>query len=232
MGLELDLDLRLGSFHLRLATNLAGPATGIAGASGSGKTTLLHLIAGLLRPDRGRIVLDGTVLDDTARGIHVPPHRRRIGLVFQHGRLFPHLGVAANLRYGERLLPPGQRRLAYAEVVSLLELGPFLARRTGGLSGGERQRVALGRALLASPRLLLLDEPLASLHAALKAQILPYLRRVRDELRMPFLYVSHDTDELAALCTAVLRLEHGAVVGPAGPAHGGDDAGSRGNNWG
>ncbi|HYE05943.1 MAG TPA: ATP-binding cassette domain-containing protein [Planctomycetota bacterium] len=212
MAIDLDVDVTRGAFALRIATRLAEPSTGITGPSGSGKTTLLHLIAGLVRPTRGRIAIDGDVLDDTARRIHVPPHRRRIGLVFQHGRLLPHLTVEGNLRYGERLLAAGARRIAFRDVVDLLDIAPLVARRIAGLSGGERQRVALGRALLASPRLLLLDEPLASLDQRLKEQVLPGLERVFRELRMPFLYVSHDVAETRALTGDVVAIEHGAMV--------------------
>ncbi|MBA3845342.1 MAG: ATP-binding cassette domain-containing protein [Planctomycetes bacterium] len=212
MAIELDVELVRGAFRLHLATRLAEPATGITGPSGSGKTTLLHLIAGLVRPTRGRITIDGEVMADSARRIHLPPHRRRIGLVFQHGRLLPHLTVEDNLRYGERLLAPGARRIAFADVVELLGIAPLIARRPAGLSGGERQRIALGRALLASPRLLLLDEPLASLDQRLKQQVLPGLDRVFRELRMPFLYVSHDLAEIRALVTDVRTIEHGEIV--------------------
>ena len=201
-----------GAFRLRVATGLAGPATGVFGPSGAGKTTLLHLIAGLVRPTRGRVVVGGEVLDDTAAGIHVPVHRRRVGVVFQHGRLLPHLSVEGNLRYGERLLAVAQRRVAFAGLVELLALGPLLARRPATLSGGERQRVALGRALLASPRLLLLDEPLAGLEGGLKGQILPYLRRVRSDLGVPTIHVSHDLGEVLQLTSDLLLLEGGAVV--------------------
>ncbi len=201
-----------GGFRLRVVSTLAAPATGVFGPSGAGKTTLLQLIAGLVRPAVGRVVVDGEVLDDTAAGIHVPVHRRRIGVVFQHGRLLPHLSVDGNLRYGERLLAAAQRRIGYADVVALLALGPLLARRPATLSGGERQRVALGRALLASPRLLLLDEPLAGLDGGLKRQILPFLRRVHSALGIPTIHVSHDLGEVLQLTTDLLLLEGGAVV--------------------
>ncbi len=212
MAIDLDVELTRGAFRLKLAARLADPGTGITGPSGSGKTTLLHLIAGLVRPDRGRIAIDGEVLDDTVRHFHVPIHRRRIGLVFQHARLLPHLTVAGNLRYGERLLAPAARRIAFADVVELLELAPLLARRPAGLSGGERQRVALGRALLASPRLLLLDEPLASLDRRLKEAVLPGLDRVLRDLRIPFLYVSHDVVEIRRLCGDVMTVENGVTA--------------------
>lgn len=215
MAIDLDLTARQGAFELRIAATLADPSTGILGPSGSGKTTLLHVIAGLIRPVQGRIVVDGVVLDDTAARIHVPVHLRRIGMVFQHGRLLPHLTVDGNLRFGERLLPPDQRRVAFREVVELLELAPLLTRRPAGLSGGERQRVALGRALLASPRILLLDEPLAALDQRLKQQVLPFLHRVLTDLRIPFLYVSHDLTEMHGLVGELLTIDQGRVVAQA-----------------
>jgi molybdate transport system ATP-binding protein len=213
MAIDLDIDAVQGGFRLHIAARLADPMTGVTGPSGSGKTMLLHLIAGLIRPIRGRIVVAGEVLEDTAARIHVPTHRRRVGLVFQHGRLLPHLTVEGNLRYGERLLTSSDRRIAFTDVVELLEIGPLLARRPAGLSGGERQRVALGRALLASPRVLLLDEPLASLDQRLKQQVLPYLRRVLMELRIPFLYVSHDIAEIRSLTGEIVTIEEGRIVG-------------------
>lgn len=212
MAIDLDIETTLGAFHLHITAQVANPATGITGPSGSGKTTLLHLIAGLTKPTRGRIVIDGDVLDDCEARIHVPIHRRRIGLVFQHGRLFPHMTVADNLRYGERLLLIDQRRVAFNDVVELLEIGSLLTRRPSGLSGGERQRVALGRALLASPRVLLLDEPLASLDQRLKQQVLPYLRRTLSELQIPFLYVSHDVAEISSLTDTLMTIDNGRIA--------------------
>ena len=210
--IKLDLSLRRGGFTTTVATEFPSGVTGIFGPSGSGKTTLLHLIAGLLVPDRGRIEVDSEVLVDRAAGIIVPPHRRRIGLVFQHGWLFPHYSVEGNLRYGERLLSPATRRFTFDRIVDLLRLRPLLARRPGQLSGGERQRVALGRALLASPRLLLCDEPLSSLDRGLKQDILPFLAQLHGELGIPMLYVSHDLGEILRLTERVLVLDAGAVV--------------------
>ena len=211
MAINLDVETIRGDFRLRIATSLADPATGLSGPSGAGKTTLLHLIAGLVKPTRGRIAIDGEVLDDTTARIHVPIHRRRIGLVFQHGRLLPHLTVEGNLRYGEQLLKPAERRIAFTTIVDLLEIAPLLARRPAGLSGGERQRVAVGRALLASPRVLLLDEPFASLDQRLKQAVLPQLKRVLTDLGIPFLYVSHDVEELRALTGDVRSLDNGTL---------------------
>ncbi len=213
MILEIDASVQREAFALAVKVRLDQPATGVFGPSGAGKSTLLHLICGLVRPERGRVVLDGIVLDDVAAGIHVPTHRRRIGVVFQHGHLLPHLSVSGNLRYGERLLPIADHRFAFEDVVRLLDISHLLDRRPRTLSGGERQRVALGRALLCSPRLLLLDEPLAALDQALKRQILPYLRRVREHFAIPILYVSHDLGELLQVCDHLLLIDRGAVAG-------------------
>ena len=165
------------------------------------------MISGLVAPDRGRIAIDETVLFDSAQRINLPPHRRRIGYVFQEGRLFPHLSVMHNLDYGRRMcgLPPDAAQLA--RIVGLLDIGGLLERRPGKLSGGERQRIAIGRALLMRPRLLLLDEPLASLDVARKREILPYLERLRDEVGVPMVYVSHHAAELRRIATSVVRLD-------------------------
>jgi molybdate transport system ATP-binding protein len=170
------------------------------------------MIAGLLRPDRGSIVIDGDVVDDTAAGIHVPVYRRRIGYVFQDARLFPHLNVAQNLDYGRRMNRLAENLAERARVTDLLDIGSLLDRRPGQLSGGERQRVALGRALLARPRLLLLDEPLGSLDEERKVEILPYLVRLRDEAGIPMVYVSHDAGELRQLATRIVMLRRGRVT--------------------
>jgi len=205
--LDLDLTYRRGDFTLaaRFSTKLG--LTAITGPSGAGKTTLLNLIAGLLRPTTGHIRLDGTALKD------MPPHRRRIGYVFQEARLFPHLSVRQNLRYG-RLFAPAPAPATLAEITDLLDIGPLLDRRPRDLSGGERQRVAIGRALLAAPRLILLDEPLAALDAARKAELLPYLARLHDQMRLPMLYVTHHPTELRGLAESWLRVE-GGVAAPA-----------------
>ena len=171
------------------------------------------MIAGLTRPDRGRIVLDGEVLFDAGRAASiVPVWRRRIGYVFQEGRLFPHLSVKRNLDYGRWIGGHAADDSAFARVVALLDIGHLLERRPGKLSGGERQRVAVGRALLTRPRLLLLDEPLASLDAPRKAEILPYLQRLRDDANVPMIYVSHDAAEVRRIATRVVRLEGGRVM--------------------
>src|SRR5260221_548054 len=192
---------------------LEDPAASL-GASGAGKTTLVNMIAGLLPPDRGCIRLDDTVLFDSAARIDVPAHRRRIGYVFQEGRLFPHLSVAANLDYGRRMRGLARDGAETARIVNLLDIGHLLDRRPGKRSGGERQRVAFGRALLMRPRLLLLDEPLASLDAARKREILPYLQKLRDEV--PMVYVSHHAPELKRIATSVVLLEAGRVVATGG----------------
>jgi molybdate transport system ATP-binding protein len=210
--LAVDVDKQLGQFALCARLETAAGVTGVFGASGSGKTTLVNLIAGLLRPDRGRIVLDGTVLFDSDAGINVPAHRRRIGYVFQEGRLFPHLTVAANLDYGRRMNGLAVDPAELARIVELLDIKHLLDRRPGKLSGGERQRVAVGRALLMKPRLLLLDEPLASLDAARKREILPYLERLRDVSRVPMVYVSHHPGELRRLANTVAHLDGGRVA--------------------
>jgi molybdate transport system ATP-binding protein len=210
--LRVDVTKKLGEFTLEAAFTSEGRVTGLFGASGAGKTSLINIIAGLLRPDRGSIVIDGDVLDDAAARVHIPAHRRRIGYVFQDARLFPHLDVRQNLDYGRRMNrltdDPAQR----ARVTDLLDIGGLLDRRPGQLSGGERQRVALGRALLSKPRLLLLDEPLGSLDEGRKVEILPYLVRLRDEANVPMVYVSHDAAEMRQLATQIVMLRQGQVT--------------------
>ena len=211
--LKLDLELSQGSFALRGQLTLEQPVSGLFGPSGCGKSTLLRAIAGLARPRTGYIHLDGTPLFDARRRIDLPPHRRRVGLVFQDSQLFPHLSVQHNLLYGFKLLPPVQRQFTPVQIIDLLDIGHLLHRRPRHLSGGERQRVALGRTLLASPRLLLLDEPLAALDEGRKQQILPFLRRVRDELRLPMLYVSHAINEILYLTPHLAVMEQGRILG-------------------
>jgi molybdate transport system ATP-binding protein len=210
--LRVDVFKQLDEFSLQATFASEGRVTGLFGASGAGKTSLINIIAGLLRPDRGTIAVDGETLDDTAARLHVPPHRRRIGYVFQDARLFPHLDVRGNLDYGRRMNrladDPAQRE----RVTDLLDIGRLLDRRPGRLSGGERQRVALGRALLARPRLLLLDEPLGSLDEERKVEILPYLVRLRDETGVPMVYVSHDAGEMRQLATQIVMLKRGGVI--------------------
>ena len=216
MVLAIDVEKRLGTFMLVARFEAAVSVTALFGPSGAGKTTVVNLIAGLLMPDRGLITLDDEMLFDAAAGINVPPHRRRIGYVFQEGRLFPHLSVRQNLDYGRRMSGCPQDASEFAHVASLLDIGHLLDRRPRMLSGGERQRVAIGRALLMRPRLLLLDEPLASLDAARKREILPYLVRLRDDARVPMIYVSHAAGELRRICTHVVRLDAGRVAASGG----------------
>jgi molybdate transport system ATP-binding protein len=216
MSLHVDIRRRLGAFSLDAAFETSGRLTALFGPSGSGKTSLVNLIGGLLRPDEGRIVADGRVLADTAARIFVPRHKRRIGYIFQDARLFPHMTVSQNLRYGRFFTPASARYGDVDGVVELLGLGHLLDRRPGLLSGGEKQRVAIGRALLASPRLILMDEPLASLDDRRKAEIMPYIERLRDETKVPIVYVSHSVSEVARLATDIVVLDEGRVAA-AGP---------------
>ena len=210
--LQVDISKRLGEFVVEASFASEGRVTGLFGASGAGKTSLINMIAGLLRPDRGRISIDGETLDDTAASVRVPVHRRRIGYVFQDARLFPHLDVRQNLDYGRRMNRLADDAAQRKRVTGLLDIGHLLDRRPGRLSGGERQRVALGRALLLRPRLLLLDEPLGSLDEERKVEILPYLVRLRDEAGIPMVYVSHDASEMRQLASQVVMLQRGRVT--------------------
>ncbi|MBS0521509.1 MAG: molybdenum ABC transporter ATP-binding protein [Proteobacteria bacterium] len=217
MSLEIDVEHRRGAFHLTARFASQPGVTALFGRSGSGKTTLVNIVAGLIRPDRGRVVVDGQALVDTERRLFVPKHRRRIGYVFQDSRLFPHLSVRQNLLYGRWFARgDGGASADVGSVVELLGIGRLLDRRPESLSGGEKQRVAIGRALLARPRLLLMDEPLASLDEARRGEILPYIERLRDTAGVPILYVSHSVAEVARLATTVVILTEGkvAAVGP------------------
>jgi molybdate transport system ATP-binding protein len=214
--ITVDVGHRLGSFEIQAKFASEGRVTALFGGSGSGKTSLVNIIGGLIRPDHAHVSLDGETLVDTDRNIFVPKHRRQVGYVFQEGRLFPHLTVRQNLLYGWWFTPRAKRSGDLDQVVELLGLGHLLGRRPGLLSGGEKQRVAVGRALLAAPRLLLMDEPLASLDDARKVEILPYLERLRDETRIPIVYVSHSVPEVARLATTLVVMREGRVAA-AGP---------------
>jgi molybdate transport system ATP-binding protein len=211
MTLSVDVRKRQGAFQLDVAFEAPDGVTALFGRSGSGKTSLVNAVAGLAAPDNGRVAVQGETLFDARAGHSVPVHARRIGYVFQEARLFPHLDVRRNLLYGRRARGlSGEGALDH--VAELLGLAPLLARRPGALSGGEAQRVAIGRALLSEPRLLLMDEPLAALDAPRKNEILPYLERLRAETGLPILYVSHNLSEVARLATHIVVLEEGRVL--------------------
>ncbi len=211
--LSFDAEKKLSDFTVTAKFETGAGVTALFGPSGAGKTTIVNMIAGLVAPDRGRIEIDGALLFDSAAKLNVPPHRRRIGYVFQDGRLFPHLSVAQNLDYGRWMRGLPRDDAERDHVVAMLGIGHLLNRRPGKLSGGERQRVAIGRTLLTQPRLLLLDEPLASLDAARKVEILPYLERLRDEAEIPMIYVSHQASEIRRIASRVVRLDSGRVTG-------------------
>ncbi|HMF58964.1 MAG TPA: ATP-binding cassette domain-containing protein [Vicinamibacterales bacterium] len=206
--ISLDLVLRQGSFILEVQARLDARITALFGASGAGKTTVLDAIAGLRTPSAGSIVVGSRVLVDRARGVNLPPHHRHIGYVAQDVALFPHMSVRQNVLYGRR---DGQR-LSLDTVVRMLEIAPFFDRQVPQLSGGERQRVALARALMSAPELLLLDEPFAAVDVERRRRILPYLERVRDELMVPILYVTHDPSEVRQLADYVVILHEGRIV--------------------
>ncbi|MEY8830499.1 molybdenum ABC transporter ATP-binding protein [Sedimentitalea sp. XS_ASV28] len=216
MSLSVDMRHRLGALNLQITFQAPGGVTALFGRSGAGKTTVINAVAGLLTPDSARISLDGQLVLDTRSGHAVPTRKRRVGYVFQDGRLFPHLSVRQNLTYGARFASAAPRT-TLAEVSELLGISDLLDRRPGTLSGGEKQRVAIGRALLSQPRILLMDEPLAALDSARKAEILPFLERLRDHTDIPILYVSHSVAEVARLATTVVVLENGRVT-RSGPA--------------
>lgn len=221
MTLSVTLRHRFEGFTLDAAFEAPPGVTALFGRSGSGKSTVINAVAGLLRPDQGQITLNGAPLLDTAARLNLPPHKRRMGYVFQDGRLFPHLTVDQNLSYGRWFAPkspgPEAKSRDRARIIDMLGIGPLLNRRPGALSGGEKQRVAIGRAILSDPQILLMDEPLAALDEARKAEILPYLERLRDEVRLPILYVSHSVAEVARLATTLVVLEAGRVMA-SGPA--------------
>ncbi|MBY6114102.1 molybdenum ABC transporter ATP-binding protein [Mameliella alba] len=207
--LEVSVRHQLGGFTLDAAFEAPPGLCVLFGRSGSGKTSVINAVAGLMRPERGRVKVGDHVLGDTTQSIWLPPHKRRLGYIFQEGRLFPHLSVRQNLRYGRWFAGSS---LPVEPVVDMLGLGPLLDRRPGALSGGEKQRVAIGRALLADPGLILADEPLAALDESRKREILPYFERLRDEARCPILYVTHSAAEVARLATTVVVLQDGRVM--------------------
>ncbi|MGJ8590608.1 MAG: molybdenum ABC transporter ATP-binding protein [Yoonia sp.] len=212
MTLSLSLSHRFAEFALDISLEAGPGITALFGRSGAGKTTVINAVGGLLRPDSGTISVDGEVLLDTSRGFFVPPHKRRLGTVFQDARLFPHLNVAQNLMFGARYAPKGSVGPELSDVVSLLGLEGLQTRAPATLSGGQKQRVALGRALLSHPRMLLMDEPLASLDGPRKQEILPFLERLRDgPLGLPILYVSHAVDEVARLADRLVLIQNGQV---------------------
>jgi molybdate transport system ATP-binding protein len=211
MKLEVSLRRQLPDFDFEAEFTVEGARVGIFGPSGSGKSTLVSMLAGLVPPDRGRVRLDGDTLFDSARGIDLPPERRRIGVVFQQAHLFPHLNVRRNLFYGHDRVPAAERRIDPDTLIEVLGLGNLLERGVSALSGGERQRVALGRTVLSNPRLILLDEPLTGLDEQLKYQIVPHLREVFDRFDIPLMFISHSLEEMQMLTDRVLEFDQGRL---------------------
>ncbi|MFS8122635.1 molybdenum ABC transporter ATP-binding protein [Rhizobium sp. BR 250] len=211
MTLSVSAHHHLGAFELHASFTSDGGVTALFGRSGSGKTSMIRIIAGLLRPDEGQVSLDGEVLADSGKCLFLPAHKRRFGYVFQEARLFPHLSVAQNLRYGRWFAAGKETNANDDHIIDMLGIGHLLQRRPNRLSGGEKQRVAIGRALLSSPRLLLMDEPLASLDEQRKAEIVPYLERLRDETKIPIVYVSHSIQEVARLADRIVVMKDGRV---------------------
>jgi len=211
--IEIDARHRQGEFTLDVRLQAKGGTLALCGPSGAGKTTLLNIVAGLVRPRAGRVLVDGVTLLDTSAGIDLAPRRRRVGYVFQELRLFPHLKVERNLLYGRRFAPKdAPPSVDFDQAVDLLGLRPLLARWPARLSGGEKQRVAIGRALLANPRILLMDEPLAALDDARRAEILSYIEKLRDAFAIPIVFVSHRLAEVERLASDIAALDHGRVV--------------------
>ncbi len=206
MSLVLDISKKLGAFELNLTFEVQNGFTMLTGPSGSGKTTLLNLISGLLTPDHGAISLHGKTLFDSTKKINLPAHHRRIGYVFQEARLFPHLSVKQNMTYGRWFQKPHNAAVSLPEICQLLGLEPLLNRKPNTLSGGEKQRVAIGRALLANPQLLLMDEPLSALDQPRREEIIPYLERLQNQTALPILYTTHHLEEVVHLMTAEIKL--------------------------
>lgn len=213
MQLTIDVEKRFGTFHCRLSCTVTSDSCGVFGPSGSGKSTLMNMLSGLVRPDLGTILLDGTTLFDSTTGVDLPPDQRRVGVVFQHAHLFPHLNVRRNLFYGMKRIPPEERTIDAQRLIATLRLEHLLDRRVTRLSGGERQRVALGRTILACPRLILLDEPLAGLDRDLAFEIIPQVRRVFAEFSMPMLFISHSLQEMRLMTDTVLVMNGGHLDG-------------------
>jgi len=211
MELDVDLHKNLGAFSLDAAFTVQGERIGVFGPSGSGKSTLASLLAGLQRPDKGHIRLDGEVLYDSSCAVDVPPERRRIGIVFQRPHLFPHMNVRANLLYGFRRSAPSDRRIDFDSLVEVLQIGHLLSRGVHNLSGGEKQRVAIARTVLSSPRLLLMDEPLSALDDSLKFQIIDYLKAAGEAFRIPHLFISHSLLEMRIMADRVLAVGAGRI---------------------
>lgn len=218
MTLSVDVRVRRGEFSLDAVFESRADVTALFGPSGAGKTTLLHLVSGILKPDAGRIAVQGRVLLDTKAGIYLPPEKRRVGLVFQDAQLFPHLTVGQNIAFGTWFAPKAAHGPDKSLVIRTLGIEALLDRRPSQLSGGEKQRVALARAILSNPQLLLLDEPLASLDDERRQEILSLIERIRDDLAIPMLYVTHRADEVQRLASCVITVEHGRVTGQAHPA--------------
>ncbi|MHC4553092.1 MAG: molybdenum ABC transporter ATP-binding protein [Planctomycetota bacterium] len=214
MTLQIDIQLKRKGFNLIFQGEIQNGITGLFGPSGAGKTTLLHCIAGLTRPDAGRITLNETVLYDATSHHHLPPRKRRIGLVFQDHLLFPHISVAGNLAYGQNGARKGRKRQR-CEIAELLEISHLLNRNVTRLSGGEKQRVALGRAILSSPQLLLLDEPFTGLDQGLKQQLIPYLKRLYEATKIPMIVVSHSAEEMSQLVQELFFIEKGEIYAQA-----------------
>lgn len=217
MKLRIDIEKKLGDFSLKVNTEISGERVGIFGASGSGKSTLTHLIAGLIKPDAGEIYLDDTCLFSSWKKINLSPEKRRISIVFQQATLFPHLGVKQNLLYGYKRCRPAERRIEPEAIIGVLNLGHLVGRGVNKLSGGEKQRVALGRAVLANPRLLVMDEPLSALDDSLRYQIIPYLRSVSAEFGIPCLFISHSITEMQLMTERVLVVKNGRLAGISTP---------------
>jgi len=210
--IDIDISLDRGSFNLHAKLKTDARVIGLFGPSGSGKSTLLMILAGLLKPSHGYFQLNDELLLDTANHLNIPSFRRNVGVVFQESRLFPHMTVQQNLLYGFKMLKKAERRFTQEQIVDLLEIGHLMTHKPDQLSGGQRQRVALGRALLASPKILLLDEPLAALDVRLKSQILPFLRRVKDEIDIPMVYVSHAINEILYLTQQIAVIDQGKIL--------------------